>query len=186
MGRILANGELVDEVWSCPLDHETIARHLAVTCTLWNPTLIVRKSVVVAHALYHDPVYVAASDLEWYMRMVRVTRSANLGEVLTYYRKHEQQITHASRSVSKLNSHNLHLSLVLKEIKKFRPHAQGEIKPVTAEMTEHPLLQNLELVTRLVGDWPVPGDASSEEYFVYEAVIDFLLRTRKIAGQYAL
>jgi hypothetical protein len=186
MGRILANGEPVNETWTCPLDHESIARYMAVACTLWNPTLIIRKSVVVAHALYHNPVYVAASDLEWYIRMVRVTKSANIGEVLTYYRKHEQQITHAARSVSRLNSRNLHLGLVLEEIRKLRPHVEGEIKPVTADMSEHPLRQNLELISRLMGDWPVPGDAFSEEYIVHREINKFLHDTWQIARQYGL
>jgi len=186
MERILANGEMANERWSCPLDHKTIARYLAVTCTLWNPTLIIRKSVVVAHALYHDPAYVAASDLEWYIRMVRVTRSANIGEVLTYYRQHEQQITSASILVSRLNAYNLHLGLMLEEIKKLRPHVKGEVKPVTAEMTEHPLPQNLELLIRIMRDWPVPDDHASEAYFVYQAIKECLVGAWRTAKQHAL
>lgn len=78
MKRINPAGELIqNENWLCPLDHQVIARNLAISCTLWNPTLIIRKSVVMAHGVHHDPAYVAASDLDWYIRLSRVTQLAN-------------------------------------------------------------------------------------------------------------
>jgi hypothetical protein len=41
-------------------------------------------------------------------------------------------------------------------------------------MIEHPLLQNLEFVTRLVNEWPVPNEKASEEYVVQQAIKEFL------------
>jgi|GEM_PF-420147 len=151
MQSMEADGTLIQNaIWDGPTDYEATAADLAVSCTLWNPTLITRKSVVLDNALYHNPDYVAGSDLDWYTRMAKVTKLANLPEILTYYRKHSAQITTHRKFVSRRNSNNLHLGLVLEEVKRLQPGLTGEVKPVTRDMTEVTFLENLVLVDQVM------------------------------------
>lgn len=158
---------LEDGLCKCPPEHETIARFLAIECTLYNSTLMTRRNVVIDNALYHDPTYTAADDMEWYIRMTRITRSANIQQVLTYYRMHPQQETSRRRFISRRNTINLHLGLMLEEIRRFRPDVQGEVKPVTLDMTEITFFQNLVLIDQLLANWRANRETSRDETLLH-------------------
>lgn len=153
---------LADGICQCPTGHEAIARLLAVECTLYNPTLLVRRRVVIQNGLYHDTTYTAAEDMDWYIRLARVTQLANLPQVLTYYRRHPFQETALRRFLFRRNTINLHLGLMLEEIRQFRPGVTGRVQPVTRDMTEVTFLRNLVLVDQLLADWRVEGEAADE------------------------
>jgi glycosyltransferase involved in cell wall biosynthesis len=76
-----------------PSDHESIVAGLQFTCWLVHPSIIFRASILREHHLYYNPAYQHAEDLDLWFRMSKVTRLANVPEVLLKYRIHPDQIS---------------------------------------------------------------------------------------------
>lgn len=74
---------------SYPIGHSSIARRMQFTCTVAHPSVIFRRSVVVAAGGY-DESFRYAEDLELWLRLLnRGARFANLSESLVCYRQIE-------------------------------------------------------------------------------------------------
>jgi len=70
-----------------PQDHTTIERRMQFTNAIAHPTVMLRRSVLLAHGGY-GPEFRSAEDLELWLRLLnRGVRFANLGAVLVRYRQ---------------------------------------------------------------------------------------------------
>ena len=73
---------------SLPVTHKDITWHLFNACPFLHPSVMFRKSVVLDHRLFYDPLYDGAEDLELWVRAAQVTRLANLDKAYVKYRYH--------------------------------------------------------------------------------------------------
>lgn len=76
-----------------PVDHGAIdAMNLSGRCALVHPTVMVRRSAVLAAGLY-DPGCPTAEDLDLWLRLAERGRLANLPALLLKYRKHDGSVS---------------------------------------------------------------------------------------------
>lgn len=61
-------------------------RYLLKTCPVGHPTVMMRRSVIDRYGVRYDPQYKHAEDYELWMRMLRLTKIANINRVLLNYR----------------------------------------------------------------------------------------------------
>ncbi len=105
-----------------PTEDEKIRRMLLWSPPLWNPSLILRKQVIIEHNLFHDPQYLIGEDYDLWVRASRVAKLANIPEYLHYYRRHAHQIS-TRRSIEAVwNVCNLQLGVLFHLIKKYLPN----------------------------------------------------------------
>lgn len=69
------------------LDDAAIRKHIFVACPLCVGACMMQRDVIVRAGM-HDATYRHAEDYEWFFRLGRVTRFANIGEPLYQYRVH--------------------------------------------------------------------------------------------------
>ena len=81
---------------SYPLAHDDIHRHMRLSASFCNPTLIVRAETFSTVGLY-DERYQCAEDFDWAWRCVRKVRMANLPDFLLDYRVSPGQISTKNR-----------------------------------------------------------------------------------------
>jgi glycosyltransferase involved in cell wall biosynthesis len=100
-----------------PQDHATIERRMQSTTSVAHPTVMIRKSLFLAHGGY-DPQFRFAEDLDLWLRFINLgVRFANLGEVLVRYRQNSTARNpshwHFNRKARLHNWHPRHLHLRL-------------------------------------------------------------------------
>jgi glycosyltransferase involved in cell wall biosynthesis len=76
-----------------PTDPEECRATLLFHPCLAQPTILIRRSVLMEHNLRYDLAYRASGDYEMWTRMMWVTKFANVGEVLLEYIGHDDQIS---------------------------------------------------------------------------------------------
>jgi glycosyltransferase involved in cell wall biosynthesis len=76
-----------------------------------QPAVMIRKEVLTKVKGY-DPAYKAAVDYELWTRLAKVTRCANLSDLLIYYRIHDKSITFTMNALQKQN----HVKVCVREI----------------------------------------------------------------------
>lgn len=74
-----------------PTEPDRLAASLFFGNSLVHPSVVLRTSVLKAHALCYDPGYNSAEDYELWARMASVTRLATVPEVLVLLRTHAAQ-----------------------------------------------------------------------------------------------
>ena len=98
IGVVGAQMEWIDEtdrpleMPDAPLEHSLIAWEMVFRCPLFQPTVLIRKSVLDAPGAY-DPTLVVAHDYDLWARLMPVTRMANLPERLVRYRVHSNSVS---------------------------------------------------------------------------------------------
>ncbi len=76
-----------------PSDHEGIRIALMTYCSLWHPSVMIRKSVLEKHNITYDPYFLYTEDYDLWCKLIKVTEIANLPDVLLSYRKHDGQVS---------------------------------------------------------------------------------------------
>jgi len=83
------NGQ--SRVWEYPLDDEDIKLYLLVNSPFAHPSVAIRKQVLTDNNINYSCEYEPCEDYKLWTDILRVSRGANLGEVLLYYRLHSSQ-----------------------------------------------------------------------------------------------
>jgi glycosyltransferase involved in cell wall biosynthesis len=68
--------------------------HFMFESPFFNPTVMIRRSVLDQYNLKYDPLSVYGEDYELWSRLLPLTKGENLMDVLLYYRLHPDSITH--------------------------------------------------------------------------------------------
>ena len=87
-----------------PVSPDAVEAFRYFNCPFAHPTVMLRRALLVAHALRYDPNAVAVEDFELWARLLKFTRGANLPEVLLEYRLHEASVTSRDWTVMDENS----------------------------------------------------------------------------------
>ena len=74
-----------------PADDASIRALMLFQCPLLHPAAMMRRSVMIEHALRWDPQFISANDVKLYLDFSRHSKLANLTEVLYDYRLSRQQ-----------------------------------------------------------------------------------------------
>lgn len=90
-GWITSFGEGPEVVRRVPRRHEEIVARNFFDSSLWHPASILRKKVLDDHGIRYREAYHRAEDYKLWIELSRVTRLANLPEVLLRYREHADQ-----------------------------------------------------------------------------------------------
>jgi glycosyltransferase involved in cell wall biosynthesis len=80
--------------WPC--DDAGIRAGMVFESTIFNPTVLYRKSLLGPPVNGHDRWFTMAHDYDLWARMLGVARFANIPETLTRYRRHPTQITQSA------------------------------------------------------------------------------------------
>lgn len=122
------DGAMIEEqLRKYPADDASIRQMLMLDCPLWNPSLMLRKSMIQQHRLYYNPDFKLGEDFDLVVRAAAVTQLANIPEALLYYRRHENQIS-TLRTFEAYRNANLHrMNLIAKEIAKYLPGATLDV-----------------------------------------------------------
>jgi glycosyltransferase involved in cell wall biosynthesis len=121
----LINGKLR----TFPINNRKIREELLWGPSLWNPSLIMRKSVIEQYSLYHNPKYIVASDYDLWIRASRVTQFANLPKVLYYYRSHRNQISQRRSLEALQNVCSLQLFMLFELLRERAPEVKELLEP---------------------------------------------------------
>lgn len=78
--------------WYSPLSHNKIYARLLFQSALFHPTVLMRKSLLITHALRYQSDFPHAEDYGLWSRIQPYCRFANIGEVLLHYRIHAKSI----------------------------------------------------------------------------------------------
>ncbi len=96
-GNIRIFGEL-NHLYTYPYDNATLKLNLLNRSPFAHPVVCMRTSCVKKHNLYYNEDFVTAQDYELWVQFSRVTRLANIPEVLLKYRLHNRNITKVKAS----------------------------------------------------------------------------------------
>ena len=89
-------------VWRLPLNDKRLKAELLFSSCFAHPTVMMRREMLLHHALYYDKQFLHAEDLELWTRMARYTHFANLKMPLLKYRIVENSITRkADKNIEK-------------------------------------------------------------------------------------
>lgn len=84
-------------VWKMPkLDCE-IRPHLLFGTAILQPTIIMRRDVIIKEKLFYDSRFIVASDYDLWSRIPKKYKLANLPEILVKYRLHDTQISNIQK-----------------------------------------------------------------------------------------
>ncbi len=146
-GRPIENGLI-----EYPASDAEIRERLFRECPIWNPSLMIRQSVITRNNLYHDADFTLGEDFELFVRASRVTQMANIPEVLYLYRRHDHQATTHRTFDAWRNSNIVRMQLMLDEVRKLAPEVKTSLTPVKDSNNENyfrDLLAVDELLTEL-------------------------------------
>jgi len=89
--------------WIAPrvafFERGSLARGLAKTNFALPSTVVVRRGLLLGHALFfepglpHDCDYLVSEDIEWYLRLLKVTDALAVDEVVVQYHRHRGSIS---------------------------------------------------------------------------------------------
>ena len=80
-----------------PLSHNLIVWGLFAEHPPWHTTSMIRADALDAAGRHYDPALPTAEDIDLWMRLLYVTRFANLDEVLKYYRDRPESLVHTPK-----------------------------------------------------------------------------------------
>ena len=97
------NYDGVSHLWKFPTAHEHIQASLLFRGSFCNPSTMMRREVVEMHSLRYDSDFPPCEDYHMWYRLLKVTRGANLTDVLLRYRLSPTQFTQAKADVKRAN-----------------------------------------------------------------------------------
>lgn len=77
----------------CPQQHNEIKVLQIFNSAFTHPAVMIKKEILDKYNLRYDEFYEGMEDYELWIRMSRVTKLANIDEVLLKYRSHSSQVT---------------------------------------------------------------------------------------------
>lgn len=69
-----------------------------------HPAVVIRKEILLQHNIRFSPDFIHAEDYEMWVRLMGLTRFANIQEVLLLYRLHESSVSFSNKAVQKANT----------------------------------------------------------------------------------
>lgn len=138
------------DIWHFPIDRNIINNSLIFGPGVSQPVSILRTKVYRENNVYYKEQGESyAEDLEFFLRLKKVTEFGNIDKILIYYRRHEENITIKLKSKS-AELHTNAFQQIFKELgidltaREIKLHLQlmGQLPPGTS-------LQNI----REVGSW---------------------------------
>ena len=156
------DGQMIKEqLRRYPQDDAPIRRMMMQDCPLWNPSLMLRKSMVRQHRLYYNPDFKLGEDFDLVVRAAAVTQLANIPEALLYYRRHENQISTRRTFEAHRNANLLRMNLIAKEAGKHLPGATLDVLDGTnlGSLTAAGYFEKMLRVDELLARLNDPADA---------------------------
>jgi glycosyltransferase involved in cell wall biosynthesis len=92
-GWIRLMGGWKAKVGKYPVSPNAVETFSHFHCPFAHPTVILRRSLLEEYRLRYDHRAVAVEDFELWTRLLRLTRGANIPEILLEYRLHETSVT---------------------------------------------------------------------------------------------
>ncbi len=86
-------------IWKYDVSHNEIKCHLMWGSSLIHPTAIVRKDILIKNNIRYEEHYHDTADFKLWVNLGRVSKLANLPEVLLKYRVHKDQATIARKKL---------------------------------------------------------------------------------------
>lgn len=86
-------GPKLRRITRCAPDDESIRCGTLFNPVVGHPSVILRRKLLLEHALRYDPAYRHAEDYQLWARALEHCRFANIPEVLLHYRVHPDQVT---------------------------------------------------------------------------------------------
>lgn len=88
-----------------PAEHEDIILQMLSGTTLVHPSVVMRTGVLREHGLYYAEDYLYTEDYLMWIQLSKVSRLANIPEVLLHYRIHDQNVSclHFERQMHLVN-----------------------------------------------------------------------------------
>jgi len=83
----------LDYTVTYPLDHDTIKCHLLFECCLSNPSTIRRRNGLMNTGIDQRSLYRNAEDYALWVSLAKLSKLANLPDVLLRYRVHDKQLS---------------------------------------------------------------------------------------------
>ncbi|MDZ4753815.1 MAG: glycosyltransferase [Phycisphaerae bacterium] len=104
-GQIFAvlDGNVITPPWwiNTPIEHEGIAKALRQRNSIYHPTALLRRDVLLAAGGYRTP-FTVVQDYDLWLRLVERTRLANLPDRVLRYRFHDNQATERNHELAYL------------------------------------------------------------------------------------
>jgi len=85
-------GEVNEHIIQLPTESEEIRTKLLFMSVLAHPTVMMRRNLMIASALYYRNDFVHAEDYDLWVRFSRCCKMANIPRVLLFYRVHREQV----------------------------------------------------------------------------------------------
>lgn len=148
-------GDLVSRTTRCAPDHASIKCGMLFNPTIGHPSVIMRKSALLANGLRYDPGYRHAEDYQLWAQALKFFEFANLPEVLLYYRVHECQITRSCAEEQMQSAGEVRRSLLLElglqpDAEEFEIHQMlsALTRPLSFKFQGLPVAYQLERIDR--------------------------------------
>ena len=90
-GYTLSFGKFARVEDKVPLEHRKILQAMLLYCPILNPTGFIRRQVLVDHNIRYEQGYSFSSDYKLWSEIGKISQLANIPEVLTLYRIHDEQ-----------------------------------------------------------------------------------------------
>lgn len=94
-----------EHIFTC--DSEQLKAELLFHSCIAHPTVMIRRSVLVEKMLHYDEQFVGREDFALWWEIAKVSKIANLSEILLNYRIHGKQISQIKDEKAKNNSWKL-------------------------------------------------------------------------------
>ena len=100
------------QVWSYPATDEDIRLHTIIDSPFAHPSVMIRKDVLDKHELSYDASFEPSEDYKLWVDLLKVTKGANINEVLVYYRLHKNQTISTKKNIRIKNSNLIRQEIV--------------------------------------------------------------------------
>lgn len=110
--QVIDAGGNLREIWRYPEHHAMIRWLLCFNDSLAHPSVMMRRTVVSGSGGYHSD-FSSAQDYDLWRRLNRITRFANLGEVLLYIRRHDESISSTQYTAQRENSFRVSQAMMM-------------------------------------------------------------------------
>ena len=114
-------GDKKEKVWKSPISHDEIMARLVFRNCIWHPVSIIRRDIIDLNHIRYNQDYLRAQDYHLWSRLIKITRTANIPEVLLHYRIHEKQQTKKSKDIKNIREELL------------SPLLKRQLKPIEKE-----------------------------------------------------
>lgn len=99
------------------IEHRDIYAQLFIYNAIAHPTAMLRRSVLIDNKCFYNNKFTKAQDYELWSRLIEITKTANLPEILLLYRVHEGQVSVFSNYEQKIFDAEIKINLYNRLIK---------------------------------------------------------------------